>query len=484
MRGISLAAAALVLLGTGVRGQAQDVSSGPGVELAASPPAAWLQGDPADSLYKLGRDALNRSRFREAATTFRQIRERYPRSGYTPDALYWEAFALYRLGGQGSLRQALAALDLQQERYPGAATRGDGDALRTRITAALARRGDAESAAEIAAVAEAAAAPAVPSVPVAAATPAPAARSGRAPKPARAPRPSRHDECDNEDDTKAIALNALLQMDAERAVPILEKVLARRDSASTCLRRRAMFLISQKQTARTEDILLDAARTDPDAEVRQQAVFWLSQVNSDKAIAALESVLSRSDDPEMQEKALFALSQQQSPRASAILRAFAERESAPAELRGRAIFWMGQKGGDNSAYLRTLYGKVRDAELREQILFSVSQAGGQANGDWLLGIAKNGQEPMELRKRALFWAGQGSASIGELVRLYDGITDREMREQLVFVYSQRNEREAMDKMIDIARRDPDQEIRKRALFWISQSKDPRATQLIQDILED
>ena len=422
MRGITLAAAALVLLGTGVRGQAQDVSSGPGVELAVSPPESWLQGDPADSLYKVGREALNRSRFREAATTFRRIRERYPRSGYTPDALYWEAFALYRLGGQGSLRQALAALDLQRDRYPGAATRGDGDALRTRITAALARRGDAESAQEIAEVAEAAAAPAAPSVPVTGAMPGPVARSGRAPKPARAPRPSRHDECDNEDDTKAIALNALLQMDAERAVPILEKVLARRDSASTCLRRRAMFLISQKQTARTEDILLNAARTDPDAEVRQQAVFWLSQVNSDKAIAALESVLSRSVDPEMQEKALFALSQQQSPRASTILREFAERESAPAELRGRAIFWMGQKGGDNSAYLRTLYGKVRDAELREQILFSVSQAGGQANGDWLLGIAKNGQEPMELRKRAL--------------------------------------------------------------FWISQSKDPRATQLIQDILED
>ena len=483
MRGITLAAAALVLLGTGVRGQAQDVSAGPGVELAVSPPASWLQGDPADSLYKLGREALNRSRFREAASTFRQIRERYPRSGYTPDALYWEAFALYRLGGRSSLRQALSALEMQSDRYPQASTRGDGEALRTRITAALARSGDAESAQEITAVAAAAAAPvAQPAEPVTAA--APRVRPGRAPKPARAPRASRHDECDNEDDTKAIALNALLQMDAERAVPILEKVLARRDSASTCLRRRAMFLISQKQTDRTDDILLNAARTDPDPEVRQQAVFWLSQVNSDQAIAALESILGGSTDPEMQEKALFALSQQQSPRASAILRAFAERESAPAELRGRAIFWMGQKGGDNSAYLRTLYGKVRDAELREQILFSVSQAGGQANGDWLLGIAKNGQEPIELRKRALFWAGQGSASIGELVRLYDGITDREMREQLVFVYSQRNEREAMDKMIDIARRDPDQEIRKRALFWISQSKDPRATQLIQDILED
>lgn len=477
MRGITLAAAAVVLLGVGVRGQAQDVSSGPAIELASTPPESWLQGDPADSLYKVAREALNRSRFREAATAFRQIRERYPRSGYTPDALYWEAFALYRLGGRSSLRQALVALDLQRDRYPRAATRGDGDGLRTRVTAELARSGDAESAQEITAVAAAAAAPAVAPVP---ATPA-SARPSRAPKP---PRGHRSDDCDNEDDTKAIALNALLQMDAERAVPILEKVLARRDSGSVCLRRRAMFLISQKQTGRTEDILLNAARNDPDSEVRQQAVFWLSQVNSDRAVSALESILSGSGDPEMQEKALFALSQQQSGRAPAILRAYAEREDAPQELRGRAIFWMGQQGGDNSAYLRTLYGKVRNAELREQILFSVSQAGGQANGDWLLGIAKNGQESIELRKRALFWAGQGSASIGELVRLYDGITDREMREQLVFVYSQRNEREAMDKMIDIARRDSDPEIRKRAMFWIGQSKDPRATQLIQEILED
>ena len=79
---------------------------------------------------------------------------------------------------------------------------------------------------------------------------------------------------------------------------------------------------------------------------------------------------------------------------------------------------------------------------------------------------------MELRKNALFWAGQGKASITELVR-----------EQLVFVYSQRKEREAVDKLMDIARRDPNPELRKKALFWIGQSKDPRVTQLIQEILE-
>lgn len=490
MRGTTWMMAAVVLVGGEYWGGFGHTASPAAMqEIAAAPrsvpPEPWLQGDPADSLYKAGRSALNESRFRDAATAFRRIRERYPRSGYTPDALYWEAFALHRLGGRQSLRSALAALDMQRSRYPQAATRGDGDALRARVNAALAQAGDATSAQEITATAAAAAVAPVPPTPpgssVSTTTRSRSSTKVRAPRP---PRGHRQGDCDDDDDTKAIALNALLQMDAERAVPILEKVLARRDSASVCLRRRAIFLISQKQSGRTEEILVNAVQNDPDAEVRGNAVFWLSQVNSDRAVSALESILRTSRDAELQEKALFALSQQQSPRALGILRAFAEREDAPEELRANAIFWLGQRsGGDNPEYLRSLYGRIRNQELREKILFSVSQSGDPASANWLLGIAKNQQEPIELRKNALFWAGQGKASITELVRLYADVTDAEMREQLVFVYSQRSEREALDKMMDIARRDPDPEIRKKALFWIGQSKDPRATQLIQDILE-
>ena len=486
MRGTMWMTAAVVLVGGEYWGGfGQSASPAAIQEIAAAPrsvpPEPWLQGDPADSLYKVGRSALNQSRFRDAATAFRRIRERYPRSGYTPDALYWEAFALHRLGGGQSLRAALAALDMQRDRYPQAATRGDGDALRARVNAALARAGDARSAQEITVTAADAAVPPVPPVAPSVSSTSSSSRTIRAPRP---PRATKKGDCADDDDTKAIALNALLQMDAERAVPILEKVLARRDSASVCLRRRAIFLISQKQTGRTEEILVNAVQNDPDPEVRGNAVFWLSQVNSDRAVSALESILRTSRDAELQEKALFALSQQESPRALGILRTFAEREDAPEELRANAIFWLGQRsGGDNAEYLRTLYGRIRNAELREKILFSVSQSGDPASANWLLGIAKNEQEPIDLRKNALFWAGQGKASITELVRLYADVRDREMREQLVFVYSQRNEREALDKMMDIARRDPDPEIRKKALFWIGQSKDPRATQLIQDILE-
>jgi HEAT repeat protein len=58
-----------------------------------------------------------------------------------------------------------------------------------------------------------------------------------------------------------------------------------------------------------------------------------------------------------------------------------------------------------------------------------------------------------------------------------------MREQLVFVYSQRDESAALEKLIEIAKRDPNPELRKRALFWLGQSEDSRAVQALQEVIE-
>jgi len=93
------------------------------------------------------------------------------------------------------------------------------------------------------------------------------------------------------------------------------------DVEDEIMRRKAVFIVSQKRTAETSRILLDAARTDPDREVRGQAIFWLSQVPGDSTVIALDSILQASTDPELQEKALFALSQHRSPKAGAALRA-------------------------------------------------------------------------------------------------------------------------------------------------------------------
>ena len=283
---------------------------------------------------------------------------------------------------------------------------------------------------------------------------------------------------------KVAALNALQQMDAARATPILRKVLARRDAASVCLRRKAVFLVAQQQVAGTEDILLESVRSDPDPEVQRQAVFWLSQVGTDRAVKALDSILRFSKDPEIQDKAVFALSQHNRPAAQQALRAYAERGDVPESAREKAIFWLGQSGSpDNGAFLRSLYGRLKSDDLRKKVVFSLSQMGGPENGKWLLGLARDPSQGIEARKQALFWAGQAGVPITELTGLYASVGDQAMREQLIFVYSQRNEPAALEKLIDIAKRDANPELRKRALFWLGQSEDSRAVEALQEIIE-
>src|SRR5262249_7517810 len=151
---------------------------------------------------------------------------------------------------------ALEALNRQKAEYPGAATKGDAAALAARIDGELARRGDPAAAERITAIAQGAA-PVRPATPATLATPATPATPSVAVEPGR-PRPPRGErgerrtidpQCPSEDDdTRLAALNALQQMDASRALPILKRVLARRDDCSAQLRRKAVFLIAQHET--------------------------------------------------------------------------------------------------------------------------------------------------------------------------------------------------------------------------------------------
>jgi len=350
-------------------------------------------------------------------------------------------------------------LDYQKQHYADASTHGDAEALYAQVQGALAKQGDPDAAHWISLHAN--------SVDT--------ARVGTVGSCANG---------DDDDDPRIAALNALLQMDADRAVPVLKKVLERRDACSVSLRRKAVFIISQQQTPETEDILLGAARNDPDEDVREQAVFWLSQVGSAKATSALDSILLNSSNPDLQKKAVFALSQINSPDASRMLKDYAQKASAPVEARADAIFWLGQQGrGENAAYLRTLYAQLDNDDLKDKDIFSISQIGGAENLNWLMDLAANSKEDIDMRKKALFWAGQSNdVSLERLTGLYDRMTDRDMKEQMIFVYSQRHEGQALDKLIDIAKHDTDPELRKKAIFWIGQSHDPKAAQYLQEVI--
>lgn len=418
------------------------------------PPEPWAKADPADSLYRLAREAMSRGDYKRAAEIFHRIPERYPQSAYAGQAMYYEAYALYRSGGDDDLSAARDRLKLLKQK-DAKVWKNDGAVLLTRVCGELAKRGDENCAVEIEKTAQ------------------------------QDPTVQRGASCpdeDDENDDRIAALNALLQMDADRAMPILKKVLERRDPCSAGLRRKAVFLVSQKRTDETANILMNVARSDPDQEVREQAVFWLSQVPGSTGL--LEEILKGNGDENIKEKALFSLSQQSEPRAQQILRDFALRDNENDDLREKAIFWLGQRrSSENTEFLRNLYSRLKNQDLREKVLFSLSQQRGAGNEQWLMNIALDPKEEIELRKKALFWAGQSGVAISELARLYDRMGDAEMKDAIIFSLSQhQNDRGAIDKMFDIARNEKDPELRKKAIFWLGQSRDPRVQQFLIDLI--
>jgi hypothetical protein len=103
----------------------------------------------------------------------------------------------------------------------------------------------------------------------------------------------------------------------------------------------------------------------------------------------------------------------------------------------------------------------------------------------ILKIARNDNLPRSTRTKSVFWLGQaaGDAATANLKDLVvDNSVDREVRESAVFALSQRPREEGVPALISVARTNKDPEIRKKALFWLGQSHDPRAIDLFEELL--
>lgn len=103
----------------------------------------------------------------------------------------------------------------------------------------------------------------------------------------------------------------------------------------------------------------------------------------------------------------------------------------------------------------------------------------------LLRIARDGRVSRRTRRQSVFWLGQaaGQAATRGLTELVDDrATDRDVRESAVFALSQRPKDEGVPALIRIARENADPELRKKAIFWLGQSDDPRALALFEELL--
>jgi HEAT repeat protein len=407
----------------------------------------------AQQLYREAQQLLNEENYQRAARSFARVQAEYAESRYAAEALYWQAFALYREGGKQNLRRATQALELQREQYAKARSKEDAEALLYRVYGKLAEQGDAQAARWIAENAEKAEA-----------------------------------QADQDLEIKLAALHALVNMKSERAVPILEKILQDRDPAKSELRQQAIYLLAQHLGEGSPALLMDLARNDPDPEVREMAVFWLAQSDADEVVPFLEEMLFQSENEELSEYAIHALAQMDDERAAEILKRVSLDERLPHGAREHAIYWLGHQGSDEHLnFLMELYAQVDDQELKENLLHGVAQSdrADERVTAWFMKIIFDESEDIELRQTALFWAGQqGKLNPDELADLYHQVEDPEMREQVIYVLSQRDSADAFDVLLDLAGKEGNHDLRQQLIFWIGQSDDPRAEEFILKILEE
>jgi len=103
----------------------------------------------------------------------------------------------------------------------------------------------------------------------------------------------------------------------------------------------------------------------------------------------------------------------------------------------------------------------------------------------LLRLARSSQVVDRTRRSAVFWLGQaaGDAATRGLADLVDDTTgSRQVREAAVFALSQRPPDEGVPALIRVVRTNRDPDVRRKALFWLGQSGDPRALALFEELL--
>ena len=418
--------------------------------ITSEPPKSWSQSDPADSLYRLAREALNRGEYRRAAQLFGDISQKFPNSVYSNDARYWRAFALYRIGSSNDLRDALAALKDTGRGYRQASLQTDAPVLAARIQSALAAQGDGDARRVVNQTASQPGAP-----------------------------------CDREDLAVRIeALNSLGRTDPESTTPILSRLLARRDECSASLRRAAIYILGRRTDDEARNLVIGAARNDPDIRVRSDALRFLAAMPGDQAVSTIEEMARTPGNEQLQRAAIEALGRSDNPRAKQSLRNIIERTEMSENLRITALTSVdADHSPDNGAYIRAAYPRLETPRLKAAAIRAASRIGGSDNDQWLLSIVRNQSEPAEVRAAALRAAGRSTISIGDLAKMYDVAADRPLREQLIRLYAERTEPEATDKLMEIARTGTDPDMRRYAISALSRKNDPRTKKLLLEIID-
>ena len=122
--------------------------------------------------------------------------------------------------------------------------------------------------------------------------------------------------------------------------------------------------------------------------------------------------------------------------------------------------------------------------MQKAAVFGVSQSREAGAFDVLLEIARTDTDTTHARRSDLLARAEGGQqSRGAITERIEQDPDTEVKKRAVFALSQLPKDEGVPLLIKVARTNTNPAVRKQAMFWLGQSKDPRAVEFFAEMLK-
>jgi hypothetical protein len=207
----------------------------------------------------------------------------------------------------------------------------------------------------------------------------------------------------------AQAILPAMLADSAVVTPTLVKLAIDRNAARD-IRRAAISRLAERRNeagglgaARVDGVLEHLARDrDESQTIRLQALNELSTVDRGSGIARLFGLTGDSDQW-LADRTFAIVARSGDPRARRFVRQAIENGGLTDDRMVTAIQGLGDDyaTGNDIRMLRDLYPKLTSDRQRDAVLSVAAAAGGRANADWLVAIARSPTEPAARRRRAV-----------------------------------------------------------------------------------
>lgn len=158
--------------------------------------------------------------------------------------------------------------------------------------------------------------------------------------------------------------------------------------------------------------------------------------------------------------------------------------NCPLDAGGKSVHWFNNVAVNDSVnYMKTFMAPTQARKLNESAVTVIALTKGDQALNELLSLARDGST--QSKGNALFWLAQraGMKAIGTITAAIENDPDTKVKERAVFALSQLPKDEGVPLLIQQARSNKNPVVRKQAMFWLGQSKDPRALKFFEEILK-